>query len=92
MIVRAASGMGKSTLVQRFLERARSRQEKAVILDGRCYEREAVPYKAMDSLIDDLSDVYRLIAVWHARLGAGEREQSLDDRRHAAHGAEARFE
>ncbi|KYF83865.1 hypothetical protein BE20_00040 [Sorangium cellulosum] len=52
--VRGMSGMGKSTLVRRFIDELTSRDE-AVVLEGRCYEREAVPYKALDSLIDSLS-------------------------------------
>jgi serine/threonine protein kinase len=52
--VRGLSGMGKSALVRHFLDALASRDE-AVILAGRCYEREAVPYKALDSLIDALS-------------------------------------
>ena len=54
-VVRGASGIGKSALVRRFLEHAQQRQPKPIVLAGRCYEREAVPYKAMDSLIDRLS-------------------------------------
>ncbi len=48
------SGMGKSSLVQSFLgERATLRD--TVVLRGRAYERESVPYKAMDSWVDALS-------------------------------------
>jgi hypothetical protein len=48
--------MGKSVLVERFLESLRREQsEEVVILSGRCYEQESVPYKALDSLIDALS-------------------------------------
>jgi serine/threonine protein kinase len=52
--IRGASGVGKSALLQRFLEEV-VRQEAPLILNGRCYERELVPYKALDSLIDALS-------------------------------------
>jgi serine/threonine protein kinase len=48
------SGSGKSTLLQSFLEDL-SIAGEAVILTGRCYERESVPYKALDSLLDALS-------------------------------------
>ncbi len=49
-----ASGMGKSTIVNYFLDRL-VEGRGAVILRGRAYEREAVPYKAVDSAIDALS-------------------------------------
>ena len=53
--VRGASGMGKTALVRRFLEEIGDQDPNVTILAGRCYEREAVPYKALDSLVDSLS-------------------------------------
>ncbi len=48
------SGVGKSALVQKFLQEV-GQQESTLVLSGRCYEQETVPYKAFDSVIDMLA-------------------------------------
>lgn len=48
------SGTGKSALIEHFFDDL-SRNTDALILAGRCYERESVPYKAIDTLIDALT-------------------------------------
>jgi len=52
-VVRGETGMGKTSLVQHFLSELRNREE-VTILRGRCYERESVPFKAFDSMMDGL--------------------------------------
>ncbi|MBI2388247.1 MAG: AAA family ATPase [Deltaproteobacteria bacterium] len=52
VVVSGRSGIGKTALVRSFLDRLDS---DAIVLCGRCYERESVPYKALDAVIDELS-------------------------------------
>jgi tetratricopeptide (TPR) repeat protein len=52
--VHGPSGMGKSALVQEFLDGLVAGGD-ALILRGRAYERESVPYKAIDGWVDALS-------------------------------------
>lgn len=53
VMVQGPSGIGKSALVGHFTDGLRS--EGAVVLTGRCYEHESVPYKALDPVIDELA-------------------------------------
>jgi serine/threonine protein kinase len=55
VMVEGRSGMGKSALVGELIRDLSAGQLKPVILQGRCYERETMPYKAVDSLIDALA-------------------------------------
>jgi eukaryotic-like serine/threonine-protein kinase len=49
------SGVGKSALIRRFTDALVAEERETVVLAGRCYERESVPYKAVDGIIDALS-------------------------------------
>jgi serine/threonine protein kinase len=53
-LVLAPSGLGKTTLVEEFLESLRS-EHRALVLRGRCYVNEELPYRAVDGGIDALS-------------------------------------
>jgi eukaryotic-like serine/threonine-protein kinase len=48
------SGIGKTTLCEQFLRRVQQ-ERSALVLAGRCYERESLPFKAIDPLVDELS-------------------------------------
>jgi serine/threonine protein kinase/tetratricopeptide (TPR) repeat protein len=50
-----SSGMGKTALARHFLDELRAKHPEIIILEGRCYERESVPYKALDGVVDSLT-------------------------------------
>jgi hypothetical protein len=51
--VHGPPGIGKTALVRQFLADAAGAPD-TVVLDGRCYQRESVPYKALDPVVDAL--------------------------------------
>ena len=53
VFVHGPSGIGKTGLVHRF-GRELGEQHQAIVLRGRCDERESVPFKALDRLVDEL--------------------------------------
>ncbi len=74
-LVHGTSGIGKSALVRRYLDQLRNERPDVVILEGRCYERESMPYKALDSLVDALCRyLQRLPEVEAAKLLPRERD------------------
>lgn len=52
VLVQGDSGVGKSALVRHFAE---TLPREVLVLGGRCYERESVPYRAVDGVVDALS-------------------------------------
>ena len=58
VLLHGPSGVGKTSIVERFLK-GHARDEDAVLLKGRCFERESVPYKALDSVVDHLTRYLR---------------------------------
>jgi serine/threonine protein kinase len=56
-LVVGESGIGKSELARRYTQRIFEDDPTSVILNGRCYERESVPYKALDGVADGLAQL-----------------------------------
>jgi len=52
--VHGVSGIGKTALVRRFLDDLRESAPGTLVLEGRCFERERLPYKALDRVVDSL--------------------------------------
>ena len=59
VLVSGESGIGKTELMRRVIDR--QLPESCVVISGKCYEREQVPYRALDRLVDSLSSM--LLAV-----------------------------
>ncbi len=55
VFVEGESGIGKSSLVRSFVEAVHQRHPSALVLSGRCYERESVPFKGIDNIVDALA-------------------------------------
>lgn len=54
VFVEGESGIGKTALIKCFLARTASRPN-VLVLAGRCYERESVPFKGLDHVVDALA-------------------------------------
>ena len=58
VLIDGQPGIGKSALVHHFLNQV-AEGPSVVVVRGRCYERESVPFNALDSMIDDLAPQLR---------------------------------
>jgi len=67
VFISGRSGEGKTALGDSFLNRLRD-DRRAVVMSGRCYDRESVPFKALDTLIDALSSHLRSLPTEEAAL------------------------
>jgi energy-coupling factor transporter ATP-binding protein EcfA2 len=55
VLVCGESGIGKSTLVRHFTRQLALERPDVVRLEGRCYERESIAYKALDGVVDAIT-------------------------------------
>jgi predicted Ser/Thr protein kinase len=67
VFVGGLSGMGKSALIRKFLDE-QVEQRDALVLRGRAYERESVPFKAVDAIVDALSAHMKRAAKQHTPI------------------------
>ncbi len=56
------SGIGKSALLHRFLEQERGNEPDLLTFEGRCYERESMPFKAIDPLLDAIAQHWKSLS------------------------------
>ena len=57
-MVQGTSGIGKTSMIETFIEHrltSRPSSSPPLVLRGRCHEREALPFKAFDSVVDSLT-------------------------------------
>ena len=67
VFISGRSGEGKTALGEHFLGPLRD-DRHLVVMAGRCYDRESVPFKALDSLIDALASYLRALPETDAAL------------------------
>ena len=59
VFVEGESGVGKTEIVRRFVDELEESAPDTLVLRGRSYERESIPYEALDDALDDLSRTLR---------------------------------
>lgn len=67
LLLHGSSGMGKTTLARRFVDELAVRPG-TLVLAGACYEREAMPFKAFDGIVDAL--IAHMVKLPAIELGA----------------------
>jgi tetratricopeptide (TPR) repeat protein len=67
VLISGRSGEGKTSLAEAFLSSLR-RDPSLVVMSGRCYDRESVPFKALDTLVDALTSHLRSVPAADAAL------------------------
>jgi predicted ATPase len=61
LLIAGEPGIGKTALAEEFLRRARAAAPSLLVLSGRCYEQEYVPFKAFDGIVDGISHYLKLL-------------------------------
>ena len=59
--VEGESGIGKTKLVRHFIERISADADAPLVLSGRCHERETLPFKGLDGIVDALARILNKI-------------------------------
>jgi len=55
VLLSGESGVGKTALAAELLKRVQRKHPETLVLRGRCFENEQIPYKAFDAAMDELS-------------------------------------
>lgn len=59
VVIDGAAGMGKTQLVREWVKRTRQLHPDLCLLNGRCYDRDTVSFRALDTVVDELTRVWR---------------------------------
>lgn len=70
VFVEGESGVGKTSLVERFVDELRA-EPGVVVMRGQCHEREFVPYNAFDGIVDGVASYLRS-RPWEANFTGAE--------------------
>ena len=55
VVIEGPSGMGKSSLLKRFSQELTAGDRSALVLYGRCHERESLRFKGLDGVVDGMA-------------------------------------
>ena len=68
--IEGESGIGKTKLLRHFLDRVGELADPPLVLSGRCHERETMPFKGLDGIVDDVARTLNKIDVSEIALPA----------------------
>ncbi len=82
IVIEGESGVGKTALLGEFCRRLAASSGPALVCRGGCSERESVPFKALDGVVESLSE--QLPAILDADASSGQSPQSVASAAQAA--------